>query len=266
MKNEDLKVGQWWGNGNALPIKILDVYAPRSTYWYRHHDRTSEYLGKLPSSADPPLRLLSPAELSAAGIADSDRLCEQRSVNDWDGVTFKYDRDVGPRPYSQFECFVDGRYAFDVLMSDVLNNNHHEAYTVDVTDKCGEFRSREDVLAAVLAFRKKRDEGKLRAPPSASVRNSLDSSCVLDLADGRRVGVSADMHCGKPVLSVTELDPPSRIDAEADYITINRPTDDFGNRMPVDPETAKAVAALLKLAYEHASQTLAPRVGGSEKK
>lgn len=30
---------------------------------------------------------------------------------------------------------------------------------------------------------------------------------IFDLSDGRRVGVSADMSCGKPVLTVTELEP-----------------------------------------------------------
>lgn len=125
-----------------------------------------------------------------------------------------------------------------------------------------------DVLHAVTAYRQKRDATqstyKQFTPPA-----SPNSDRIFDLADGRRVGVVADMHCGKAVLSVTELEAASpnasekccgSCQAEATLRDLIDAFDQYASSK-IGSDRVRA-ADVLNLRFELARESLAPRVDG----
>lgn len=267
MKKDEMKIGLYVGS--EIPSRVL-WFDERWAVVTNSYSDMPVVLDRKATIVDPS----TPAELTAAGVPDSQRLVEQRS--EWSGVRL-WIGDFCTRPaYCWFTIDHGGWRPLDgyVHEGEVTTGKDYigkydggDCVEVTTDPRYAWVYQREDVLQAVVKFRSERREAGLKwcgvcgviiksngsraefwngakwletcridsgfdtvATPEqiaqsgvplsdipdpalrASVeklRTSLSSSFTVECADGKTLGISADMQCGKPVLSVTELESPS---------------------------------------------------------
>lgn len=187
MKQDEIRIWLWLRNrtdhkNHARVIYVSERPSALTWIWNRSDKPYSCRLDEASRYFDA---ISTPAELSAAGVKDEDRLLCQRNV--WDGVRFK--TNVSYELTMVFECFVNQDYAFDVYADGKLKHGtHDQSITKDVTADAHELRSRADIAQAVTDFRSRRAgaEGKKQVHPNLTVR--VGDLIGFDYDDGRAAG------------------------------------------------------------------------------
>lgn len=176
LNNVELKIGQWWVDetqshlGIYHPFRVMDLWEEKNV-WERRANGVSS--STFPQINHAPIwklyRLATPAELTAAGVPDSQRLVEQRS--EWSGVRL-WIGDFCTRPaYCWFTIDHGGWRPLDgyVHEGEVTTGKDYigkydggDCVEVTTDPRYAWVYQREDVLQAVVKFRSERREAGLK--------------------------------------------------------------------------------------------------------